>query len=904
MNRRNQQQRERRLYLWPAAAVILLSSGGWANGQGLPSFDFAKSQDAQAWQPVHDVARVQATAEGLLVEISGEDPYLHGPPRDYPAGQPLWLHIRLKPEHAGLGQVFYFASSSAANEQDSVRFPVRGGQWEDVRLPLPPLGPAYCLRFDPPGVTGNRVVVASLSLEPRNVLKEPAWPAPTHPAPSDDALVVQSGDLSLTHGPGQLGGFILRVAGDPMAAGLTRWLIGHMRANSVRWLDLAELARVRVEREQEALVVTATARDDDDTEWSVRQRFAPGPKPGAIDVTVAVSVNRTREVVFLPMLVILPGLGSFGEAKNQAIFAGLEYLDRDEPSSSEADIIGPGAQRQVPDTLKITLPLMAVQAGDRYIGLLWEKEPEFAAVFDSPDRLFKSGAHVMGVLFPGADGTNRAEGSLLPYGGQTLKADQVLTLSATLIGGRGPSVAPALAQYVALRGLPATPKAGVDWESYVATAAAGWLDSRIHVGSQYRHAYPGGFRPQPAADAAVLMDWLARQAGDADLQRRLAEAAKAALAEVKPGDLNSAGISHVRYPVAALVYGHAAENAARADQVARELLAQCEPDGTVRYQKSPAGPDYGRTHFAPDANGLTAAVVARLLEAATVSGDPSLIRDGLRVLRALGKFANSVPRGAQTWEVPLHTPDILASANLVRAYTLGYELTGDAHFLEQARYWAWTGMPFTYLVPPTTEPVGLYATIPVFGATQWVAPNWMGLPVQWCGLVYADALYRLARHDPTGPWKQLADGITASGVQQTWPRASNAERQGLLPDSFAPRAQIRNDPAINPGTLQADAIQLFNRPAVYDFHAFRTAGLLVHAPGVIRNAAEDAGRITFMVDAWPDHAYQSLIVGFRTTPRVRVNGQDVPLSQPHQFDAAAGRLVLTLTGQPVVEIAP
>jgi len=240
----------------------------------------------------------------------------------------------------------------------------------------------------------------------------------------------------------------------------------------------------------------------------------------------------------------------------------------------------------------------------------------------------------------------------------------------------------------------------------------------------------------------------------------------------------------------------------------------------------------------------------------------------------------------------------------VRAYTLGYELTGDAHFLEQARYWAWTGMPFTYLVPPTTEPVGLYATIPVFGATQWVAPNWMGLPVQWCGLVYADALYRLARHDPAGPWKQLADGITASGVQQTWPRASNAERQGLLPDSFAPRAQIRNDPAINPGTLQADAIQLFNRPAVYDFHAFSTAGLLVHAPGVIRNAAEDPGRITFMVDAWPDHAYQSLIVGFKTTPRVRVNGQDVPLSQPHQFDAAAGRLVLTLTGQPVVEIAP
>ena len=32
-----------------------------------------------------------------------------------------------------------------------------------------------------------------------------------------------------------------------------------------------------------------------------------------------------------------------------------------------------------------------------------------------------------------------------------------------------------------------------------------------------------------------------------------------------------------------------------------------------------------------------------------------------------------------------------------------------------------------------------------------------------------DALYRLAPHDPGGPWRRLADGIAASGVQQTVP---------------------------------------------------------------------------------------------------------------------------------------
>jgi len=93
-----------------------------------------------------------------------------------------------------------------------------------------------------------------------------------------------------------------------------------------------------------------------------------------------------------------------------------------------------------------------------------------------------------------------------------------------------------------------------------------------------------------------------------------------------------------------------------------------------------------------------------------------------------------VPRGAQTWEVPLHTPDILASAHLVRCYLYAYQLTGDADLLEQARYWAWTGVPFVYLEQPVPGDVGLYATIPVFGATQWVA-SWLGKPVQWCGLV-------------------------------------------------------------------------------------------------------------------------------------------------------------------------
>ena len=101
-----------------------------------------------------------------------------------------------------------------------------------------------------------------------------------------------------------------------------------------------------------------------------------------------------------------------------------------------------------------------------------------------------------------------------------------------------------------------------------------------------------------------------------------------------------------------------------------------------------------------EANGLAGASVAGVLEQGIFSGDVELIREGLRVLKAMDRFRNTVPRGAQTWEVPLHTPDILASAHLVKAYTIGYELTGDPEYLEQARYWAWTGLPFIYLTQP------------------------------------------------------------------------------------------------------------------------------------------------------------------------------------------------------------
>ena len=854
-----------------------------ATAPSLPGFDFTRPGAAGGWQPTHAISRLEGTREGLLIEISGDDPYTTGPALDLPEGTRLWLRMRLKATQTGTCQVFFWNRRLGISEANSVRFAVPTTGWVEKRVPLPALGPQTRFRIDPPGTSG-RAVIAFMTFEPRVVYPEPQWPKPAPPTLADGAVTVRSGDLVLRHAKESPGNFAVEVAGQEMATGLTRSLIGYVHDGEVRWMPTGP-----------------RLRDADGAAWRIEWTFAPGPQAGTVDAGVRVTVDQPRDVVFLPMLFLAPGAGSFGQEKGQGLFAGLEYL-ANEPSSSEADVQGPESKRQVPDSLKITMPLMAIQAKGRYVGLAWEPDPRFAAVFDSPDRLFGTGGHVMGLIFPGSNKENRPEGSLMPYGSARLDADQPLVLKATILGGTGESVIPAVRQYVALRGLPPVPDTGLDADGYARLAAGGWLDSKIREGDLYRHAVWPNFGAQPAAGAAVWMDHLALREPDTALAERLRNAAAGALARVNPQNYYHSGVSHVRYPAAPLVYGHVAEAVERARQSARGALKRFEPDGRILYRQAKDKPDYGSTHFAPDSNGLTAQVVKSVLEGAVFCGDAELIQEGLRVLRALDTFQNTVPRGAQTWEVPLHTPDILASAHLVRAYTLGYEITGEKHFLEQARYWAWTGVPFVYLVNPTTGKVGPYSTIAVYGATNWRAPVWFGRPVQWCGLVYADALYRFERHDPEGPWRQLADGVTAAGIQHTW-KEDDRDRQGLLPDFFHLRDQRPDGPAINPGTVQANAVRLYDMKPVYASRVLRGPNLYVHAPGAIDEAKEQGGAISFRVRGWPTRPCHVLVSGLTKQPTVRIDGADTPVAEPHQY-LPSGNLILKVKGERRIHIVP
>ncbi len=92
----------------------------------------------------------------------------------------------------------------------------------------------------------------------------------------------------------------------------------------------------------------------------------------------------------------------------------------------------------------------------------------------------------------------------------------------------------------------------------------------------------------------------------------------------------------------------------------------------------------------------------------------------------------------------------------------------------------------------------LYATPPVYGATNWTRPNWIGMPVQWVGYVYAYALAKLAPHDDSFDWNHLARGILISAEQQQYPDGAYA---GCLPDAIELATQSRRPWTINPCSL-------------------------------------------------------------------------------------------------------
>ena len=494
----------------------------------------------------------------------------------------------------------------------------------------------------------------------------------------------------------------------------------------------------------------------------------------------------------------LAGDGSFGEARDLGVLPGLEYLLPGEISSGPDFVDPPKSLRFAPHPFRVTAPMMWVTKGDLTVGMRWDPVQTWAAegqyptpVFSSPDRLLGGPGHRMSLLVPGVLGGGR-ENSLTAEPPSDLAGDRDTAVSAFIFALRGSDVEPAMRYLLGAMSAtgtaspPAAPEPSPSSDVIFERAAVG-LSRTLWVPDKalwYANLPPSPRDPLYSEQYAQTL-WLfgAERQGD-DVGREAMSVYRAAVdarrtAAAPVGWEPAAHEGQIRLAVEGL----------RAH--ARRVAESIRPDGTWPYTADSAI----RRSFGVDGDtstGLTAVSAQLCLKAALVTQDDECLKTGLAALAFLDTQPR--PEGAQTWELSLHVPDVLACAYCVRAYVTAYRLTAEPRYLAGAQRWAWRAMPFIYLWNPPERPVMRYGSIPVFGATHFRSP-WFGWIVQWNGLEVADALLDLAAADSSFDWSAVARGITLSGGQQMRPvtrdgfdladHIPDTGHPGLYPDSYS-----------------------------------------------------------------------------------------------------------------------
>ncbi len=612
---------------------------------------------------------------------------------------------------------------------------------------------------------------------------------------------------------------------------------------------------------------------------SIRLRAVEGAPRIALEYRF--EFPRTTRVLALWGPDLLIGDRAGGAQRDFAIFPGLEYLESDEPSSSTRDLAPPHNDRRVPAVYELATPVMAVQSKNRLTALLWDAGQEWlpgrrhlAAHFLAPSE--DSGlAHTRAALFVPPVGVHLEKNAFEASTPVDVAADSTIRLDAVLVvdhasryasnakrgtgivGGphRGGLVLEAMRHYFDAFGLPRPMPAPRGWTEEKA------LCRHAYFGAIWNEDPPGirhcvNWKPDLLVGHALPLLLDRRDGADAqtaaEIDRRVDKLLSYAMSQRGPGWLWRDNGCHIALGELPYYRGWLPENLASLRDQGRRYLTH-RRDGLWRwYPGSPKHATLG------DAGGHTLGSAARsawvVLRAARLSGDPELATRALDALKQLERY--DVPRGAQMWECPLYQPDILASAYAIRAYCEAYRLTGDRGHLAYARYWAWTGLPFLYLweIDAETYPTMRYNVISVIGST-FHTHSWIGLPVVWCGLVYAYALQDLALFDESFDWRTIALGIVRS---TEWQQYADGPNKGCYPDSWS---LADNEP--RPADISPENILI---------NEFRLRGLSPHirhrrlesrgsSAGVAQlNSAADILAVKGSVDAG------SLTIALRGTP--------------------------------------
>ena len=804
---------------------------------------------APGWRAAHD-CRLAGQDGLLVVESTGNDPYVYFPPLGFKSAGPMLLKLSMRSDVQSGGQVFWVTDKSPNWDEDRSRaFRMNNdGQWHEYTVAIEADSNLRHIRLDP-GTKPGRIDVRSISLHRR--VMHPLEIEEVKVAPGSINVFVRNhsqkpldfsiGDLSFTAQPGQVSPAMLADAGRRPFGSVTLSVeseglppLSHTvfvcRPDApAEWLTLSDGdLSLDINRDGSGARIVL----DDRLVGFIAPLVTCGGKLPSMRLSRSedTTVEFTGEAVGSLQIGIQGGrisyrLESSAEAEGpvvrvvgrleQGLLSGVEYLGRDEPSSSTADIETEEHVRFEPNPMWITMPLMAVITEDHSVAVAWD-EMQLQPVFATPNFLDGATDHRMGLKGAGIRATIRIGDGF----------------------SQGRRMEDLILWAVKQKGLPPLPQPPRTAQEQIELCRKG-LEPPLRADDGWDHCYfsdgtPRGKR-QFFVDHVSTLWQLTGEMPD--------------VPSLSPGG------AHIANWRAAFVSGRADVWLNWIDGTANNAIRRQKPDGSFRYQGR-----FLKGHFEDTSSGQCAIFAASLLEHARLTGNRESLAAGEKTLQFMKRFRT--PRGAQVWELSLHTPDIMASAWAAIAYTRGYELTDNPEYLDLARRWAVSGMPFVYQWG--NRPVMRYATIPVYGATHWKGTNWMGLPVQWCGTRYAQALLILAEHDQTLDWRKIAEGILIAAEQMQY---VDGPTIGLLPDAYELADQVRRPVDINPCALVSLRRQLDGQPAKLMMAADESHRVVSPWPVVIRD-----GRAHLKAPA--DTEYQVVIDGQRVET-VRSQGEDV-----------------------------
>ncbi len=484
-----------------------------------------------------------------------------------------------------------------------------------------------------------------------------------------------------------------------------------------------------------------------------------------------------------------------------ALFGGLEFLEPGWPSSSDRAVGDRYADRWTPHPFKVTLPVMAVEAEGVTSALMWQPTDAWTpdetmptATFASPNFLDDQPNHLMRISAPSIPRWAEENETLARQPFAITR--EPVTLRCLLYAECDLPVAMTSRRWYELFGVPTQPSRPHDDREMYDIVARNYGETMFWPDEKgWRHHW---WHSETSSSFVPFM------AGEL-----IAHAADTGTTTwIEKTGLTGRTLIDTVGTLASRLAG---------DAYPRQLISTMRPDGTWPFANTPEMRQRTRefTQNKYDSLGEDGSTslgtcvqpALPILRHAKLSGDKACIDAGVKALTAMRQFR--VPRGAQVWEVHQMIPDIRAAALAIEAYTLGYQITGDPQWLDDAAYWAWAGVPFLYSwrVPmdqvtaqmvasrdknnpdrtsmPLSEgfqnpnrEVTPFASVPVLGPTFYVI-NWYGVIVQWCGLEWAWKVIELD-HERSDPLlRYVADGVVLSGLQQMFDKPPWV---GLYPD--------------------------------------------------------------------------------------------------------------------------